>query len=319
MLRIILLLLPGVLSSKWDVKYSDPICLVRGSTVSIPCTFTYPQDKTVEQVLWCSMSTNSGKCESEPYVYDSNAPKNAENLQYTGDKTSNCSLLISNINFTSSDVYKFRFKTNSETGRWTGEPGVQIEVKDLKVSMTSSRENGTIKVGDSLNLTCRVNCSGKLTEVQWFKNGEPIHQSDPIITFSSVTSQDSGNYSCSMRNFKTTLSEEFRLYVEDSSSPTTFFIIGLSLFSLLFIIAAVILITRRKTKNQGNPDEEDRTQTETVTHIGHTSLQRAEDVLQDEEIQYGFIIIKPKGPAQETTRTEHQNEDETIYSAVTNG
>ncbi|XP_052002488.1 B-cell receptor CD22-like [Xyrauchen texanus] len=317
MLQIILLLLPGVLSNEWDVKYSDPICPVRGSNVSIPCTFTYPKGEIVKQMLWCSMGTNSGKCEDKPYVYDNNDPRNSENFQYTGDKTSNCSLLISNINL-SSDVYKFRFITMSITGLWTGEPGVKIAVKDLKVSMTSSRENGTIKVGDSLNLTCRVNCPGKLTEVQWFKSGEPIHQSDAILTFSSVTSQDSGNYSCSLRNFKTTLSEEFRLYVEDSSDPTTFMIVGLSLFSLLFIIAAVILITR-KTKNQGNPDEEDRTQTNAVTHGDRTSLQRAEDVLQDDEIQYAGVIIKPKGPEQKSTRTEHQNEDETIYSAVTNG
>ncbi|ROL53119.1 hypothetical protein DPX16_14132 [Anabarilius grahami] len=76
------------------------------------------------------------------------------------------------------------------------------------VSMTRSRENG-----DSLNLTCKLDCSGNL-EVQWFKNGKLMQHSHPVLTFSSVTTKDSGNYSCSLRNFKTTVSEEFRIHIE---------------------------------------------------------------------------------------------------------
>lgn len=84
---------------------------------------------------------------------------------------------------------------------------------DLSVFMTRSRENGSIIVGDSLNLTCKLNCSGNLAEVQWFKNGELMQHSHPVLTFSSVTAKDSGNYSCSLRNLKT-VSEEFRIHIE---------------------------------------------------------------------------------------------------------
>ncbi len=80
--------------------------------------------------------------------------------------------------------------------------------------MSRSRENGSTIVGDSLNLTCTLNCSGDLAEVQWFKNDDLIQQSDPVLTFSRITAKDSGNYSCSLRNFKTTVSEEFTIYIE---------------------------------------------------------------------------------------------------------
>ncbi|XP_067255181.1 uncharacterized protein sc:d156 [Chanodichthys erythropterus] len=243
MLQIILLLLPGVLSTGWNVNYPDPICAARGSNVTIACTFIYPPAQ-VQQVLWCSVGPNHGVCMNKPYVYDSEDNKNQRNFQYIGDKTSNCSLLISNINQTHSKEYKFRFITNVTGGTWTGNPGVKISVYDLRVSMTRSRENGSIIFGDSLNLTCKLNCSGNLAEVQWFKNSELVQHSDPVLTFSSITAKDSGSYSCSLRNFKTTVSEEFRIHIEDVAGSPTVLIIVVSLVSLGFIIVAVMLIRR---------------------------------------------------------------------------
>lgn len=120
---------PGVLtlSDEWKVNYPDPICAARGSNVTIACTFKYPPAQ-VQRVLWCSMGSNYDVCMNEPYVYDSEANKNQRNIQYIGDKTSNCSLLISNINQTHSGEYKFKFITNVTGGTWTGNPGVKILV-----------------------------------------------------------------------------------------------------------------------------------------------------------------------------------------------
>uniref|UniRef100_A0A673KW32 Uncharacterized LOC107717355 n=1 Tax=Sinocyclocheilus rhinocerous TaxID=307959 RepID=A0A673KW32_9TELE len=241
MLQIILLLLPAVVSDQWSVRYPPSICAARGSNVTINCTFTYPPENDIKQVLWCSMRLNKGKCHYQPYVYDSEA-NNSQSFQYIGDKTSDCSLLISNINQAHSAEYRFRFITNKEIVRWTGDPGVNISVHDLRVSMCRSRENGSTIPGDSLILSCTLNCSGKLAEVQWFKNGDPIQQSEPVLTFSRITAKDSGNYSCSLRNFKTTLSEEFTIYIEDVAGSPMVLIIVVSLFSLVFITTAVMLI-----------------------------------------------------------------------------
>ncbi|XP_052433798.1 uncharacterized protein LOC127974502 [Carassius gibelio] len=329
MLRIILLLLPGVVSDKWCVSYPPPICAARGYNVTVNCTFIYPDGNHVKQVLWCSVRSNDDKCQNEPYVYDSKENNNQINFQYIGNKTSDCSLLISNINQSHSGRYKFRFITNQKNGCWTGEPGVDISVHDLSVSMWRSRENGSTKPGDSLNLTCTLNCSGSLAEVQWFKNGDLIQQSDPVLTFSRITAKDSGNYSCSLRNFKTTVSEEFTIsieeftiYIEDVAwSPVL--IIVVSLFSLVFITAAVMLIRRRKAKTQRKPTEERKEEVQdslysTPQKTAYTNLPEAKDIQQEDEVEYSSVNIKPRQTLQISANTEKQD-DATIYSAVMNG
>ncbi|XP_050986273.1 uncharacterized protein LOC127177825 isoform X1 [Labeo rohita] len=324
MLQVILLLLPGVVSVEWRVNYSSPICAARGSNVTTDCTFTYPRKQRVQQVRWCSMKSNHDqKCMNGPYVYDSEANNNQNNFQYIGDKTSNCSLLISNINQTHSGEYKFKFITNDNEGRWTGDPGVEISVHDLKVYMSRSRENGSTVVGDSLNLTCTLDCPGKLTEVQWFKNGDPIQQSEPVLTFSRVTAKDSGNYSCSLRNFKTTVSEEFTIYIEaDVTRTPAVLIIVVSLVSLAFITAAVMLIRRRKKRTQRKPMEEREEAQDplynTLQKTADKNVPKAKDVQQEDEVEYSFVSIKPKKWLQVSANTVQEN-DSTIYSAVMNG
>ncbi|XP_039506723.1 uncharacterized protein sc:d156 isoform X2 [Pimephales promelas] len=319
MLQIIvgLLFLPGVLSEwnkEWNVKYpSSPICAVRGSNVTIACSFTYPPNAQVKQVLWCSMSSNHGSCMNVPYVYDSKANNNQRNFQYIGDKKSNCSLLISNITQTLSGEYKFRFITNLSSGTWTGDPGVEIAAHDSRVLMTRLRDTGSIIVGDSLNLTCTLDCSN-LDKVQWFKDDEPMTHSDPILTFSSVTTKDSGNYSCSLRNFKTTVSEQYRIYIKEVAvSPTVPIIVVSSIALIGFIIAAVMLI-RRKAETRGKPKEEEenhqaKTEAPTVT----TNQEEAED-----EVQYASVNIQPKEQLQMSANTWQKN-DSSIYSTVVNG
>ncbi|XP_050987495.1 uncharacterized protein LOC127178576 [Labeo rohita] len=303
MLYIFLLLLLGVVSDEWNVKYPPPICAARGSNVTIDCRFTYPHGHNVQRVLWCSMRSNHGMFQDKPYVYDSEANSNQNNFQHIGDKTSNCSLLISNINQTHSGEYKFRFITDDTKGRWTGDPGVKVSVHDLRVSMSRSSENGSTIVGDSLNLTCTLDCPGDLTEVQWFKNGDPIQQSEPVLTFRRVTAKDSGNYSCSLRNFKTTVSEEFTVYIEDVAGSSIVLIVVVSLVSLVFIIAAVILI---------------RSCQESFITLADTNLPEADDVWQEDEVEYSSVIIKPSELLPVYTNTEQEN-DSTIYSAVRNG
>ncbi|XP_026140882.1 uncharacterized protein sc:d156 [Carassius auratus] len=321
MLQIILLLLPGVVSVEWGVSYPPPICAARGSNVTINCTFIYPHGYTVTQVRWCSMRSNTGHCHNPPYVYDSGENNNQINFQYIGNKTSDCSLLISNINQSHSGVYKFRIITNEEKERWTGDPGVDISVHDLSVSMWRSREHGSTKPGDSVNLTCTLNCSGSLAEVQWFKNGDLIHQSDPVLTFSRITAKDSGNYSCSLRHFKTTVSEEFAIYSEEFTIYIEVLIIVVSIFSLVFITAAVILI-RRKAKTQRKPTEERKEEVQDSLYsppqkTAYTNLPEAKDIQQEDEVEYSSVNIKPRQTIQMSVNAEKQD-DATIYSAVMN-
>lgn len=274
MLHMILLLLSDVLStdSQWNVTNPVSICGVQGSNVCVPCNFTYPKDKQpqVTDVSWC-LSKEKKQCDTEgPYVYNSSSKHSQMNFQYTGDNISDCSLLISNINSTSSGVYLFRFITSLAGGLYTSNHGTNVTVTDLNVSMSRSRDNGSIIVGDSLNLTCTpVSCPGYSLELQWFKDNKPTEDSGPILTFIRVTPKDSGNYSCALKNFESSESEQITLYVEgtDSGSSNTSWsttqfwvtIAGVCLASIIFIVVALTLISRRRAKIQEMPAKEGKT------------------------------------------------------------
>ncbi|KAK3515345.1 hypothetical protein QTP70_017707 [Hemibagrus guttatus] len=93
---------PGVLTQDrgWSVEYPDkPICAVRGFSVSIPCS----------------------------YVYNSSSNTTSD-FEFTGDDKSHCTLLIHNVQFSYSGEYKFRFITDVTDGRYTGVPGVTLQV-----------------------------------------------------------------------------------------------------------------------------------------------------------------------------------------------
>ncbi|KAK3540881.1 hypothetical protein QTP86_002980 [Hemibagrus guttatus] len=110
----------------WSVEYPDKlICAVRGFSVSIPCSYSYPQNHQVKQKLWCSMNSNTFKCEKPPYVYDSSSNTTSD-FEFTGDDKSDCTLLIHNVQYSYSGEYRFRFITNVD--KWTGHPGVTLQV-----------------------------------------------------------------------------------------------------------------------------------------------------------------------------------------------
>ncbi|KAK3518286.1 hypothetical protein QTP86_018581, partial [Hemibagrus guttatus] len=110
----------------WSVEYPDKlICAVRGFSVSIPCSYSYPQNYQVKQKLWCSMNSNTDRCHNPPYVYNSSSNTTSD-FEFTGDDKSDCTLLIHNVQFSYSGEYKFRFITDVD--KWTGHPGVTLQV-----------------------------------------------------------------------------------------------------------------------------------------------------------------------------------------------
>ncbi|XP_037389768.1 sialoadhesin-like [Pygocentrus nattereri] len=234
LLVLTLLTLTGVLSDGgWGVNYSEPICAVRGSDVIISCTYFYPKSvQQLERVFWCSMNSNSGTCYDGLYVYDSDSTAASGDFKYVGDKTSNCTLLISNVQFSHSGEYKFRFITDVEIGRWTGDPGVTLKVAVVQVSMIRLSGNGTLKEGDSVNLTCAVNCTLSSPQFVWFKNRERLPESGSVLHLPALTMRNSGNYSCALRNYENFTSEMISLDVK-----------GLFLSSMVSLGLIVVILT----------------------------------------------------------------------------
>ncbi|KAF5900974.1 myeloid cell surface antigen CD33-like isoform X1, partial [Clarias magur] len=74
--------------------------------------------------------------------------------------------------------------------------------------------DGTLKQGDSLNLTCDVNCTHSSSQFVWSKNNEQFNTSGPVLHFPALTVRDSGNYTCTWKTNEASGSKTISLQVE---------------------------------------------------------------------------------------------------------
>ncbi|TSK20077.1 Cadherin-1 [Bagarius yarrelli] len=82
----------------------------------------------VVEKLWCSMNSNPDPwCNNPPYVYNSSSNTTSD-FTIATDNQSDCTLLIHNVQFNYSGVYKFRFITNVTLGKYTGLTGATLQV-----------------------------------------------------------------------------------------------------------------------------------------------------------------------------------------------
>ncbi|XP_069386282.1 B-cell receptor CD22-like [Paralichthys olivaceus] len=147
----------------WGVKYtSTEICVPRGSTVDINCTYTYPfnnRDVTVEKTFWFIKDSNG------IYVDLMTDPEYSGRVEYLCENNK-CTLRISDLRETDSAVYKFRFTTNQD--RFTGSAGVTLSVPDLHVQVNTPVKGKSINYAE---FKCQSSCRlpDHLTYV-WYKN-----------------------------------------------------------------------------------------------------------------------------------------------------
>ncbi|TNN73746.1 hypothetical protein EYF80_015954 [Liparis tanakae] len=115
------------------VDYPGPVCAVRGSSVSLLCTFSpaessLPGGEEVTRVLWCQ---NHLICHgSTPTVYDSQERNNNNNprYRYRGDQRGRCSLQISDVRREDDSTLRFRMEAKDPRASFTGQAGVGVSV-----------------------------------------------------------------------------------------------------------------------------------------------------------------------------------------------
>ncbi|XP_062841230.1 carcinoembryonic antigen-related cell adhesion molecule 1-like [Trichomycterus rosablanca] len=273
----------------WVVFYPGKnICAVRGFSVTLPCYYSYPQSGyKVVQMLWCSMNSNYKWCEESLYVYDS-ASNVTSDFVYGGDDKSNCTLFIQNVKFNYSGEYRFRFITDVTTGKYTGDPGVTLTVSDLKVELNRLSGNGTLKPGDSLNLTCHVNCTHSSSQFVWSKNNQNLHRSGPVLQFSNLTVEDSGSYTCTWNSSMSSGSDTISIQVEGGSISSgtesqwlVWIILGIGGGILILSVAAAVIYSRRRKKKEEKRDEE----------VNEDGVMNVQDDQQDDSVIYSDVKL----------------------------
>ncbi|XP_074526274.1 vascular cell adhesion protein 1-like [Halichoeres trimaculatus] len=152
----------------WGVTYSShQICAFKGSTVDIPCTFTYPLridelDTKVEETLWFT------KLNGDQHVDLRSDPDYSGRVEYLF-KQNDCTLRIKDLRETDSAEYKFRFITNQREGGVTGSPGVTLTFTGLRVVVVSVWTEADLRCESSCNLSDNPS-------YVWYKDGEKMDE-----------------------------------------------------------------------------------------------------------------------------------------------
>ncbi|XP_039901198.1 sialoadhesin-like [Simochromis diagramma] len=150
----------------WGVTYpSTQICAVKGSTVELRCTFTYPSRAhnpyIVLRTFWLTKESNN------EVVDLTTDPEYSGRVQYQCENN-DCTLRISDLRESDSAEYKFMLITNDPGVKYTGSPGVTLTVTDLQVQVSRSAVSGDFKSAD---LKCESSCPlpDNLSYI-WYKN-----------------------------------------------------------------------------------------------------------------------------------------------------
>ncbi|XP_045887381.1 B-cell receptor CD22-like [Micropterus dolomieu] len=195
---VLLLTVPVVQSQNgWGVTYNPTqICALKGSTVDIKCTYTYPSslnnhDTKVQETFWFTKESNN------VYVDLKTDSKYSGRVEYIC-QNKRCTLRITDLRESDSAEYKFRFITNQPGGTYTGLPGVTLSVTDLQVQVSR------LQVYESYNtaeLTCNSSClpPGHHYYI-WYKKNKPISEQTSNSYSASFDPADS--FSCAVRGYE---------------------------------------------------------------------------------------------------------------------
>ncbi|KAK3510768.1 hypothetical protein QTP70_022477, partial [Hemibagrus guttatus] len=188
---LFLLMISRVVSQLgWSVTYTPSyICALKGSTVTMGCTYRYPTGYTVQKAFWSRQLVT----DEEPP--DLSSDTNYRNrVQYLGDKLNDCRLGLRDVREQDQGKYYFRFLTTRDQ-KYQGRDGVELSVTELQVEMSSD----TVVEGDGVTLTCKTTCS--LTQTfSWYKDRHYFSYSNPL-RLPSVSQRDAGRYSCSVQGY----------------------------------------------------------------------------------------------------------------------
>ncbi|KAL7852258.1 hypothetical protein SRHO_G00180430 [Serrasalmus rhombeus] len=187
---VFLLFISGVVAQDgWGVNYnSKSVCTLKGSALSMECTYTPPSGHSVQKAFWTKELITSGS--EPPDLLDD--PEHRGRVQYLGDEHRDCTLRFKNVTEKDQSKYYFTFITDQPGGKYQGEGGVDLSVTDLQVEVPER-----VIEGDEVTLTCKTSCSLTVRPtITWHRNGHPLSSSNDSLHLQSVSSENKDRYRC---------------------------------------------------------------------------------------------------------------------------
>ncbi|KAK6300878.1 hypothetical protein J4Q44_G00289760 [Coregonus suidteri] len=191
--------------SYFHVTYThQSICTLKGSSVDISCSYTYPSGHTVSETNWYT----KGKLDEAPQIL---SPGYGGRVEYLRNMQSDSTLRITDLREEDSAEYKLRVITDQTNWEPTF-PGTSLTVTGLQVKVTPA----TVTEGQKVTLTCSTTTCTLSDNPNptyiWYKNGHVTNQSNSLF-LNPVSSEDAGRYSCAVEGHEVLHSPEETLTV----------------------------------------------------------------------------------------------------------
>ena len=96
------------------------VCALKGSTVKISCTLTHPRGYEIKKAFWTKTVGESPDLCSYP--------EKRRGIQCNSEDKDTSSITLTAVTEADKHIYYCRFTTDKAEGKWTGIPGVQLDV-----------------------------------------------------------------------------------------------------------------------------------------------------------------------------------------------
>ncbi|XP_068180242.1 carcinoembryonic antigen-related cell adhesion molecule 1-like [Antennarius striatus] len=199
---LVLVIAPGVWSRDWEVIFYNQ-CVLRRSVVVIKCEYDYPRGHIVTGMDWYKVGPN------EQLVPLSELQSPTGHFKYVGNYQGDCSLQINDVQQADTGKYYFHFSTILSS--WMSKTFFDLHVQDLKSNVQPS----IVAEGESVRLTCHLNCSTTL-HVVWFRDGQPVW--NPVF---QAKREDAGKYYCAVWGRERVQSDPVALNVQYAPNKMT--------------------------------------------------------------------------------------------------
>uniref|UniRef100_A0AAY3ZY98 Ig-like domain-containing protein n=1 Tax=Denticeps clupeoides TaxID=299321 RepID=A0AAY3ZY98_9TELE len=179
----------------WGVTHAAMrVCALKGSSIDLSCTYTFPPNHTLNSSLWYIQWDKSANVKDlrlhEEYL---------GRVDYLGTKVRESIMRITDVKDSDTNEYRFSILTH-EGGSFHSKPGVILNVTELEVKVSPD----SVREGQRVTLTCSATCtlSNNPTYI-WYKNRQPVSDKhttrDNRLYLNSCSREDEGSYSCAVR------------------------------------------------------------------------------------------------------------------------
>ncbi|KAG5279064.1 hypothetical protein AALO_G00105700 [Alosa alosa] len=298
----------------WGVSYSDRrVCALRGSSVQLFSSYTYPRGLTVKSAFWFN------KWEKRNLIDLRSMELFKDRVTYLGNLQDHSNLTIRDVRERDSGEYCFRFTANDS---YIGKPGVILNVTGLQVRMSADH----VSEGQKVTLTCSTTCTlSNNPTYLWYKNGNPVPHRHTTrsnrLYLMSVSSEDGGDYTCAVKGHDHLTSSAVTLSIAHSGSENhsgVYASVGILLLLLLavsLVCGALWMRRRRSSSSQETENTGGNGQTHPSTAC-NSDPTKVEDLEDENDIQYSSIQFRSPNNGNNNLQPAQREDAGVLYASV---